>query len=154
MKILVVSLLRMGDIFQQVPLLKELRKQHPHADIHLLINKQFSGVVPLLKELVHSFHFFDRESIQKGMGEASYNILWPYMKVSQLIENLRVERFDLIYNFTHTKLSAHLVGLLGVPVKGISASAGKFHGLDNRWIKYFNDHFPKIKGPSFIMSRR
>ncbi len=66
MKILVLSLLRLGDIIQQEPLLKGLREKHPSAEIHLLLNRQFASVERVLDSVVDKYIYFDRESLQKA----------------------------------------------------------------------------------------
>lgn len=142
MKILVVSLLRLGDIIQQEPLLRGLRQKHPDAEIHLLMNRQFSSIEKLLNGVVDRFVCFDRESLQKGLGEAEYNILWSYSQLENLVNGLNAEKYDQIINFTHNKLSGYLIGAIEAPVKkGLYQQDGKFQGLENRWLRYFNDRF-------------
>ncbi|MGZ3769184.1 MAG: glycosyltransferase family 9 protein [Bdellovibrio sp.] len=142
MKILVVSLLRLGDIIQQIPLLKGLKIKYPHAAIHLLLNKQFKSVEKLLEGVVDHYIYFDRESIQKGLGEPNYHILWSYSQTEILVNELNKNSYDIAFNFTHNKLSAYLLGILNVTEKkGLFYSDKKFQGLSNRWLKYFNDHF-------------
>ena len=141
MKILAVSLLRLGDLIQQIPLLKGLRADYPEAEIHILINKQFFQSRVLLGNLVDKFHFFDREELQKGLGEASYNIFWSYTEVEKQIAELKAQSYDQIYNLTHTRLSAYLVGLIKAPVRGLRYDQGRFQGLESRWMRYFNERF-------------
>ncbi|MFS4458394.1 glycosyltransferase family 9 protein [Bdellovibrio sp. HCB2-146] len=142
MKILIVSLLRLGDIIQQVPVLRGLRQQFPEAQIDLLLNRQFSQAEELLKDLVHEFIYFDREALQKGLGEASYNFMWSYTQLEGLIGKLSDSRYDQVYNFTHTRLSAYLVGAIKAENKqGLYQSEGRFRGLEDPWLKYFNDRF-------------
>lgn len=142
MKILVLSLLRLGDIIQQGPLLKGLREKHPDAEIHLLLNRQFANVERVLEGVVDKYIFFDREALQKGMGEASFNILWSYTQVENLVESLNAESYDLAINLTHNKLSGYLLGALNIADKrGLYQEDGRFKGLSNRWIRYFNDRF-------------
>ncbi|WP_413943998.1 glycosyltransferase family 9 protein [Bdellovibrio sp. HCB-162] len=142
MKILAVSLLRLGDIIQQVPLLKGLREKNPQAEIHLLLNRQFANVERILEGVVDKYIFFDREALQKGMGEASYNILWSYTQVENLVQGLNQEAYDTAINLTHNKLSAYLIGALNIADKrGLYQEDGRFKGLSNRWIRYFNDRF-------------
>lgn len=142
MKILVVSLLRLGDIIQQEPLLRGLRQKYPGAEIHLLMNRQFSSVERILGSLVDRYLHFDRESLQKGLGEASYNVLWSYRELEDLVRSLNREKYDLAFNFTHNKLSAYLLGALDIKQKnGLHHTEGKFSGLSNRWIRYFNERF-------------
>lgn len=160
MKILVLSLLRLGDIIQQVPLIKGIKEKYPHAEIHLLLNKQFNSVEKILDGIVHKYIYFDREAIQKGLGETQYNILWSYTQVENLINELNSNSYDMALNFTHNKLSAYLLGTLNVKDKrGLYQEEGRFQGLENRWLKYFNErfsgtqpslfHYVEILGKSF-----
>lgn len=142
MKILVVSLLRLGDIIQQEPLLRGLREKYPNAEIHVLLNKQFSSIERLLAGVVDRYFTFDRESLQRGLGEAEFNILWSYSQLESLVNQLNGEHYDQIFNFTHNKLSAYLVGAVDCPSKkGLHQDNGRFQGLENRWLRYFNDRF-------------
>lgn len=142
MKILVVSLLRLGDVIQQAALFKGLRQQYPTAEIHLLMNQQFSHVDEVLPGLVDKYIYFDREALQKGIGEAEYNILWPYRQVEKLVHRLDGEKYDITYNLTHTKLSAYLLGATQIQnIKGLVHADGRFQGLTNKWLRYFNDRF-------------
>lgn len=142
MKILVVSLLRLGDIIQQEPLLRGLREKHPEAEIHLLMNRQFAGVEKVLHGVVDKYVHFDRETLQRGLGESGFNIFYSYSILAEWVRSLNGERYDLAYNFTHNKLSAYLLGALEIPEKrGLYQAEGRFRGLDNRWLRYFNDRF-------------
>lgn len=142
MKILVVSLLRLGDIIQQEPLLRGLREKHPTAEIHLLMNRQFANVERILHGVVDKYIHFDRESLQRGLGESGFNILYSYTLLEELVNSLNGEQYDLAYNFTHNKLSAYLLGALEIPEKrGLHQQDGRFRGMDNRWLRYFNDRF-------------
>lgn len=142
MKILVLSLLRLGDIIQQVPLFSGLREKYPGAEIHLLLNKQFKSVEKILEGRIDRYIYFDRESLQKGLGEAGYNILWSYTQVENLIEELNQNSYAVCFNFTHNKLSAYLLGALDIPEKkGLYQQDGRFQGLANRWLRYFNERF-------------
>lgn len=142
MKILVVSLLRLGDIIQQEPLLRGLRAKYPEAQIHLLLNRQFAGVERVLGGLADRYIPFDRETIQRGLGESGFNILWSYSQVENLVQALSAEKYDIAMNFTHNRLSAYLLGALEIADKrGLYQERGRFRGLNGRWIRYFNDRF-------------
>jgi len=142
MKILVVSLLRLGDLIQQRVLLNQIKAMYPNAEVHVLINKQFETSVDLFKNSVNQFHYFDRDRYQRGIGEASYNILWSYSLLKKLINDLNNENFDLIFNFTHNVLSGYLIGLIhSGEKKGLFYEQGKFRGIDNPWLQYFNERF-------------
>lgn len=142
MKILLVSLLRLGDVIQQGALFKGLRQQFPDAEIHLLMNRQFSHVEEVLPGMIDKYIFFDREDLQRGLGEAGYNILYPYRRLEDLVNFLNQQNYDVAYNLTHTKLSAYLLGSTDITnIKGLSHAEGRFRGLSNRWLRYFNERF-------------
>lgn len=151
MKILVLSLLRLGDIIQQIPLFNGLREKYPGAEIHLLLNKQFQSVEKILDGVVDQYVYFDREAIQKGLGESHYHILWSYSQVEKLVEGLNQNSYDIAFNFTHNKLSAYLLGALNISEKkGLYQEGGRFQGLSNPWLKYFNDRFSGTQPSLFL----
>lgn len=142
MKILVISLLRLGDVIQQTSLLEGLKEKHPQAEVHLLVNKQFHQVEKILSGSIQKFFYFDREALQRGLGEAEFNILWSFKRLESLIQDLDQQNYDIVYNLTHNKLSAYLSGALNAKEKkGLHFEGGSFKGLDNQWFKYFNENF-------------
>lgn len=148
MKVLVISLLRMGDLLMQKPLLDKLAASG--HQIHLLMNAQFEGVTPVLADVVKKFHYFDRESYQRSAGEAHFNIFYGVQKIDALLDQLNEEEFDAIYNFTHNRLSAILTGAIRAGVKkGCHYNSGSFQGFDSPWIRYFNTHFSAPRGSVF-----
>ena len=149
MMILGISLLRLGDLILQRPLLEGLRKKHPQCEIHMLVNKQFSHVEFLFEGLVDKFIYFDRETFQKSCGEEEYNILWGFRHLHKLVQEVNQTPYDIIYNFTHNRLTAHLAGLISSKKRvGIYSQGGVFYGLNNPWIRFFNNYFgrPEAKG--------
>lgn len=150
MKILGISLLRLGDLILQRPLIEGLRKKHPQSEIHMLINKQFSQVEFLFAGLVDKFIYFDRDNLQKSCGEKEYNILWGFHQLKSLMDDVNQTRYDFVYNFTHNRLTAHLAGLVHAQERiGIYSKDGNFHGLNNPWIAFFNNFFGKPEATGF-----
>lgn len=150
MKILVLSLLRLGDIIQQIPLLRGLRAKYPEAEIHILLNSQFANVADLLDDVVDRCIYFDRNSLQRELGEVGINLLAPYHRLQSLILDLNQERYDLAMNWTHNRLSAHLLGSLEIEVKqGLQHTEGSFCGLSNPWLVYLNDRFSEQQSSLF-----
>lgn len=150
MRILGISLLRLGDLVLQKPLIEGLRKMHPQSEIHLLVNKQFAQVEFLFAGLVDKFIYFDREAFQKSCGEKEYNILWGYKHLREFVAGVNTTSYDSVYNFTHNKLTAHLMGL--IPAKnrmGIYSQQGAFYGLTNPWIQFFNNYFGRSEAAGF-----
>jgi ADP-heptose:LPS heptosyltransferase len=110
-KILVVQLLRLGDIVLSTPVIKGLRELFPDAQIDFLMNKQFEGIVPLLPP-IDQVHFFERELIQTALGESNRFVFEAFDRIENLIDQLKFKEYDRVINLTHNKLSAYLVGAL------------------------------------------
>jgi ADP-heptose:LPS heptosyltransferase len=150
MTVMVVSLLRLGDLILQKPLIEGLRKKHPQSEIHLLANKQFAQVEFLFAGIVDKFIYFDRESFQKSCGEKEYNIFWGYQQLKTLVSQINKVDYEAVYNFTHNKLTAHLAGLIKTKNRhGIYSVDGQFHGLNNPWIQFFNNFFGRPEAAGF-----
>lgn len=153
MKILALSLLRLGDLMLQKPLMEALRQKHPHSEIHLLMNKQFSQVEFLFQGVVDKFIYFDRESLQKSCGEKEYGIFWGVHQLKNFILELNQNSYDVVYNFTHNRLTAHLAGLIQARTRvGIYSWQGSFYGLTNPWIQFFNNFFGRPEAWGFHYS--
>lgn len=142
MKILVLSLLRLGDIIQQKPLIAALRAKYPEAEIHMALNRQFASVEPLLDGQIQKYHFFDREFLQKSMGEAGYHLLTPLDILEKFIRGVSAEQYDLILNWTHNRLSTYLMGTFEAAGRqGLYLEENRLRGFDSAWLRYFNDNF-------------
>ncbi|MBX2988612.1 MAG: glycosyltransferase family 9 protein [Bdellovibrionaceae bacterium] len=141
MKILVLSLLRVGDLVQQRPLLQALRLAHPAAEIHLLTNKSVGSIRPLFWE-VDLWHVFDRDHLQQSVGTASIPLTRPVRDLEDMLGELAGEHYDLLLNFTHNRLSAHLASLIPATLKkGLLAEGLAFRSFENNWLRHFNERF-------------
>jgi ADP-heptose:LPS heptosyltransferase len=68
--------------------------------------------------------------------------MWSYSELEKLINQLSAQNYDSVYNFTHNRLSAYIIGAVTAQnKKGLYQSEGRFRGLENAWLKYFNDRF-------------
>ena len=120
MKILVVSLLRLGDVILSTPIIKGLSQKYPNAEIHILMNKQFEGVSGLIP-YVSQFHYFDRKLIQDGLVQAERPLFEPYHRLESLLTELDKENYSEVINLTHNKMSGWLCSLIkGKEKKGLA----------------------------------
>ncbi|MBK8203900.1 MAG: hypothetical protein IPK68_16820 [Bdellovibrionales bacterium] len=106
MKILVVSLLRIGDVLMALPMLQGLRQAHPGAEIHLLVNTTASSLAPLVDFV--RWHYFDRSNLQLGLGDYDHSLFDSFHKLSATVDNLNQHSFDLLINVTQNRLSGWL----------------------------------------------
>ncbi|MBX2996397.1 MAG: glycosyltransferase family 9 protein [Bdellovibrionaceae bacterium] len=144
MKILVVSLLRIGDFFQQIPHLRALGENH---EVHVLVNESLRPVTELFPEF--RYHFFPRERLQTFLTSPNCNLLAAFEELRGLCEALRLESFQEIQNWTHNFLSTRLMDLLQAPVKtGAQFQDGELvraRGAET----YLNDVWGPSRRPSF-----
>ncbi len=138
MKILIVQLLRLGDIVLSTPVMKGLREQFPDAQIDLLIHQQFIDIVPMLPGIDRVFTF-DREAIQTSIGEPDRFVFESFNRVQSLIQDLSQQNYDKIFNLTHNKLSAFLIGALESKEKvGFWIDHIGQPIIDSAWFRHLN----------------
>jgi ADP-heptose:LPS heptosyltransferase len=139
MKILVISLLRLGDILMATSVLRSLRREYPKAELHVLINGQFQSVANIIP-FVSKVYSFDRAGLQNILGSQDRNILEAYFRIEDLVEQLQTERYDQVVNLTHNRLSGWLTALIGCPnTRGVVFGANGKFSIGSGWFEYLND---------------
>lgn len=138
MRILVLSLLRIGDIAMSAGILRDLRAKYPDAQIDLLLNKQCSQIAPLLIG-VDRFFYFDRQGLQKGLGDASVPFFESYESLSELLDEVTEHKYDLAINLTQNRLSGWLMGLIPAEHRiGLTLEADGRASFHSNWFRYMN----------------
>lgn len=141
MKILLLSLLRLGDILMHREILRSLKSCYPRAEVHFLINAQFSSVRDLLPE-VDSWKMFPREIIQQILVERRQPAKAAFQIFDSLVSELNAQKYDLVLNLTHNFFSAHLMDLIEAEQKrGATFLDGKKRADGNPWQTYLNEKF-------------
>lgn len=149
MKILIVSLLRLGDILLHRELARSAKRQYPGSEIHFLIFSQFNSVRSLLPEVDH-WHEIDRKSLQRILVERQQSPLAAYQQLEKSIESLNSEKFDMVLNATHNLFSVRLMDILNAGEKrGAALEMGRKTPDSNRWQTYFNEYFSETQGSRF-----
>ncbi|MCB0357425.1 MAG: glycosyltransferase family 9 protein, partial [Bdellovibrionales bacterium] len=139
MKVLAISLLRLGDILMLAPVLKGLKEQNENVVLHVLINKQF-GFVSSLFPWVDKFILLDRIELQKGLGEAHRQIFESMDRLDAIINFLNKEEYTKVVNLTHTKFSGFLCGMIKAEEKlGMNINENLNVSFGNRWYTYLNE---------------
>lgn len=111
MKILVINLLRLGDVIMTVPVVNGLAKRRADAQIDMLTFKgpaQLHAMIPA----VNRWWSLDREELQDGLGRADVPMLSSFAVLQEQLDAINAEKYDLIINLTQTKFSAYVAGYL------------------------------------------
>ncbi len=149
MKILVVSLLRVGDVLMSAGVLRDLRAKHPHAQIDILVNSQCASIAPLLSSVDRVIEF-DRNGLQKGLGEAAVPFFESYEKLSGLLDQIEGESYDLAINLTQNRLSGWLMGLIEARErKGLVMDNDGRGVFGSSWFRYMNQQIDLESGEVF-----
>jgi len=120
LKILIIRFSSIGDIVLTTPVIRNLRKTYPDADLHFLTKKKFS---PLISEnpYINHFHLYEDNLIE-------------------IIKTLKRERFDCIIDLHHNLRTLFIKFFLGT--KSFS-----FRKLNiEKWlmVKFKFDRLPRI----------
>lgn len=145
--ILIISLLRIGDVFMLSSSLKEVRKQYPNANITILINDSFkfmSSLIPFVDDVI----FFPRKQLQAALVDKNESIFTAFEWIDQFVSS-RKEKFTEVINLTHTTLSAYLIESLDVDsVRGMFSFAEKigvlghgFKAINSKSTFHYVDEF-------------
>ncbi|MFN7455619.1 MAG: glycosyltransferase family 9 protein [Pseudobdellovibrionaceae bacterium] len=127
MKILILSLQRLGDALQHLELVERIKNQHRDAEIHLLVNDSVKIPGAMLGS-INKVHYFPRTELQMILTNRSVFILRAHKVIKETLQSLQNEKFTACYNLTHTQAAADLVNLLG-----ITPSYGVGGDFENIW---------------------
>jgi ADP-heptose:LPS heptosyltransferase len=149
MKILGISLLRIGDLIMHQSLINQIKLLYPNAEIHLLINDVCLSATQAITG-VDSYWVMPRQKIQTHLVQSELNPHVAFKELNELSNKLSNLEFDAVYNFTHNSLSARLIDLIKCDKKiGVHFEQGQFRKINNRWLTYFNENFSSTRAPQF-----
>lgn len=119
MKILVIQLARLGDIFTSWPALRALRRSYPQAEIHLLTRPRFEAAVEGLGAVDRHWSL-PGSQILSPLLQTDPNIEASLQHLDVFTDNLKTENFDWVVNLTFSPASSYLVKVIGNPNTRIS----------------------------------
>jgi ADP-heptose:LPS heptosyltransferase len=136
-RIAIVNLTRLGDLLQTSPTIAGLRRMHPGASITLVAEKNFAEVCEAIPG-VDRVHRLDLDQLGCMLLGGPSRVAEAHHAVRGWVEELRAERFDLALNFSSSRMSAVLLGLLGVPdVGGWSMTRDGHRAIRTPWARLF-----------------
>lgn len=141
MKRLFISLLRVGDLIMQKPLIEAAGLG---GEIHVLVNDEFEQLQELYPQW--TFHFFPRKYLQNLINCSETSVLAPFEYLRRYMRELNRYSFDETINLTHNKISAYLMDQIKCEHKlGLEFSETKFKPFTNPWQNFFNATFSENK---------
>ncbi len=136
-KILVMNLTRLGDILQSTPLLAELKRRRPSAEIHYLAVSGFAEVCRYIPEIDRIIPFDFNGAI--AISKAAIKSLPKRIKeMDAFIISLQNEQYDAVFNLSHSRISALLCHLLNAPrTYGLTLDEEGYRRIQDPWARYF-----------------
>lgn len=149
MKILVVNLLRLGDVVANASAIKAIRGRFPQAEIHLMVNSNFANAASLIAGVDRTV-LFERDRLQAACVEAERPMFEAFDWLSGFVERACEEKYDLLYNFTHNRLSGWLCGLITAPEKiGLVLDGSGAVSFGSAWFRHLNQQVDFDESQSF-----
>lgn len=150
MKVLFISLLRIGDFFMHLQLADAYQKQNPNADIHFLTNDLISdGVKTLFPQ--YKYFSFDRFQIQKDINTFETPLLYPVWSLQQTLASLNAENYDLVIDLTYQKQSEHFLNLIEAKEKiGVLSWEKQLFSGSEKIQKFLTDFANKKKNTHYL----
>ena len=140
MKILAVSLLRLGDLIMAAQSMVAIRKKYPEAEFHLLTNRSNEPIARLLKG-ISQVHYFERSICQKSLGEESQSVFEATDRIEDLVKRLNQYDFSKVINLTQNKLSSHICGMVAADeYHGMITSDNGVVHLSSPWFRHLNNY--------------
>ena len=124
--------------------LEGIRAKYPQAEVEIIINDEFQRHVPFfeLDYQISKVHLFPRQKLQNLITNPESHLLEPYWLLNDFLETIQQSNYDQIYNFTHTRLSGYLMGLItGKSKFGLVIENQQTQLLGSKWLAYLNEHF-------------
>lgn len=139
MKILVLQLARLGDIYLSWPGIRALKRQYPHARITLLTREKFVGAAKGLESIDEVLALTTRE-ILEPLVQDSMDVKEAHGRLGQFVKDLRARGFDRVLNLSFSPVSSYLAHLLrpdNQGVAGYSRTADGFLAIPDDMSAYF-----------------
>ncbi len=114
MKILILQLARLGDIYMNWPALRAIRRMYPEAQIDLLTRTRFEGAVEGLK-VIDRHLTLPSERLLEPLINENPNVDLSLEKLESFLSGLRDNNYDWIINFSFSPVSSYLTHAVSVP---------------------------------------
>lgn len=145
MKILIIQLARLGDIYQTWPVVRAIKRANPKAEIHFLARKKFASACEGLAE-VNKVWTMDTRAILEPLIDEQPNFKKSLDLLDQVLVGLDHERFDKVINLSFSPLSSfitHNLEIQGAEVRGYSRHAdGFFNPVDDASAYFYSQVGP------------
>ncbi|MGZ5279483.1 MAG: glycosyltransferase family 9 protein [Pseudobdellovibrionaceae bacterium] len=139
MKILVLELARLGDIYQTWPALRALRRAHPEAQIEVLTRARFQVALNGL-DVISKIRLLPTQDLIAPLLETQMDVKTAHECISKFVDELKAEKYDWILNFSFSPFSSYLTHTIShetTRVSGYSRTTDGFLSIPDDMSAYF-----------------
>lgn len=136
-RVLVLQMCRLGDILQTTPMLRGIRREHPDAEITLVLHDVFRDV-PVPAHLYDRLVIFPYGRLAQTMSAARHEWRREVERLRDWVRELGETPFDLVLNLTHSDLAGLLTSM--IPARAISGglvAPDRTRVVRGPWMTYF-----------------
>lgn len=134
MKILIIQLARLSDVFLTWPTVRALRRKYPEAQIDLLVRRLYSPACEGLSE-IDNVRLLDAPYVLEPLFRAEVEVGISLERMAGWVEGLEHQSYDEVINLSFSPLSSYLARRLqvgGARIRGYSRHAdGTFNPNDD-----------------------
>ncbi|OYZ23773.1 MAG: hypothetical protein B7Y39_03365 [Bdellovibrio sp. 28-41-41] len=113
MKILIIQLARLGDIYMSWPIARAMKRKYPEAEIHFLVRERFASALEGL-ECVHQVHKLNTPAVfEKLMDSIEDGVEC----LGTFLDALQAKKFDTVVNLSFSPVSSYFTYYLGQTAK-------------------------------------
>lgn len=130
MKILILQLARLGDIFLTAPAISAIKRAYPQAEIHYLSRQKFSAAAKCLENIDKHYEMPTADIIQ-SLLQQNPNLEDAVTGLENFLNPIKNENYDWIINYSFSPLSSYIVHYL-------SDASCRISGYTRHTDGYFN----------------
>ena len=134
-KIGIIQLTRIGDVIQTLQAAKQLKKDHPEAQLHLVARKQMAaGLAFLLDEVFESVLYLDVKEI---IPSRDFPLESALAKTKEFTDQISALGLDVLINLSFNKSSSYLTAISKARFKmGVTRNEMNQLVVNDKWSQY------------------
>jgi heptosyltransferase-3 len=139
MKILVLQLARLGDIYMTWPALRAIKRLHPDAELHFLTRSKFEAATEGL-DVVDCHMKLPTSFLLEPLIQPVLDLEGAVERMGTFINDMKAEQYDWIINYTFSPVSSYLTHAIAGPtarVTGYTRHGDGFLGIPDEVSAYF-----------------
>lgn len=135
--VLLVNITRLGDMLQATPTIAGMKMENPDCKVTVLVEKQFESVCHSIPNIDH-VKSIDLGMTVRSLAREQEGIVDAYEYLSEMVDELRDQRFDYVLNMSSSAYTALLLRLIGIERRGGWSSDDEGHRvIESEWAQLF-----------------